>query len=65
VLVTHDVGEAVVLADRVVVLERGGISTVRRITQPRPRPRGDASLGEIEAEILAGLLEAEDDPKVP
>ena len=57
VLVTHDVGEAVTLADRVVVLERGRIALVQRISRVRPRPRGDANLGEIEGEILARLLE--------
>jgi sulfonate transport system ATP-binding protein len=57
VLVTHDVGEAVALADWVVVLERGAVPLVQRISQPRPRARGDASLGEIEAAILARLLE--------
>ena len=57
ILVTHDVGEAVALADRVVVLERGALSLVQRIDQQRPRVPGDASLGEIEGEILARLLE--------
>src|SRR5271168_4131631 len=33
VLVTHDVGEAVALADWVVVLERGGVPLVQRISQ--------------------------------
>jgi sulfonate transport system ATP-binding protein len=57
VLVTHDVGEAVALADWVVVLERGAVPLVQRISHPRPRARGDASLSEIEATILARLLE--------
>jgi sulfonate transport system ATP-binding protein len=57
ILVTHDVGEAVALADWVVVLERGTLPLVQRIEQQRPRVRGDASLGEIEGEILARLLE--------
>jgi sulfonate transport system ATP-binding protein len=57
VLVTHDVGEAVALADWVVVLERGTVPLVRQIKQQRPRVRGDARLGEIEREILARLLE--------
>lgn len=56
ILVTHDVGEAVTLADRVVVLERGSIPLVYRVDRRRPRGRGDASLGEIEEEILARLL---------
>jgi sulfonate transport system ATP-binding protein len=57
VLVTHDVGEAVALADVVVVLERGVVPLVQRIEQRRPRVRGDARLGEIEGEVLARLLE--------
>jgi sulfonate transport system ATP-binding protein len=57
VLVTHDVSEAVALADWVVVLERGVVPLVQRIEQRRPRVRGDSSLGEIEGEILARLLE--------
>jgi sulfonate transport system ATP-binding protein len=57
VLVTHDVGEAVQLADRVVVLDRGVIGGVWEIATPRPRPRGDPALSRIGAEILARLLE--------
>ena len=57
VLVTHDVGEAVALADWVVVLERGTVPLVQRIEQRRPRVRGDARLGAIEGEIQARLLE--------
>jgi sulfonate transport system ATP-binding protein len=56
ILVTHDVGEAVTLADWVVMLERGAVPLIRRIEKQRPRVRGDASLGEIEGEILARLL---------
>jgi sulfonate transport system ATP-binding protein len=56
VLVTHDVSEAVALADWVVVLERGYLPLVQKIEQRRPRVPGDARLGEIEAEILARLL---------
>src|SRR5471032_698782 len=36
-LVTHDVDEAVLLADRVLVLDRGRIVSDIAITQPRPR----------------------------
>jgi sulfonate transport system ATP-binding protein len=57
ILVTHDVGEAVALADWVVVLERGVVPLIQRIKQRRPRVRGDASLSEIEGGILARLLE--------
>ncbi len=57
ILVTHDVGEAVALADWVVVLERGTVPLVQKIEQRRPRVRGDARLCVIEGEILARLLE--------
>jgi sulfonate transport system ATP-binding protein len=56
ILVTHDVGEAVTLAVRVIILERGVIGGEWRIAAPRPRPRGSAELGRIEGEILARLL---------
>jgi len=55
-LVTHDVGEAVALADRIIVLDGGAISLERRIEHPRPRPRGDAELAAIEGEILGHLM---------
>lgn len=57
ILVTHDVGEAVALADRVVVLERGAVPVIHGIEHSRPRQRGDAGLSEIEGEILGRLLE--------
>ncbi len=40
VLVTHDVGEAVTLADRVVVLQRGAATAIHRIDIPTPAPSG-------------------------
>jgi sulfonate transport system ATP-binding protein len=55
-LVTHDVAEAVALADRVIVLENGTIGQDRRILHQRPRPRGDAALAATEGEILAQLM---------
>lgn len=57
ILVTHDVAEAVALADRVVVLERGAVAVICQIEQPRPRQHGDRSLSEIEGKILGRLLE--------
>lgn len=40
-LVTHDVTEAVRLADRVIVIDRGAIQLDERIDLPRPRERSD------------------------
>lgn len=45
VFVTHDIWEAVLLADRVVVMTAGpsaGIKTIEEITQPHPRDQGSA-----------------------
>ncbi|WP_374297514.1 ABC transporter ATP-binding protein [Sphingomonas sp.] len=55
-LVTHDVAEAVALADRVVVLEAGRIALDLAVPVPRPRRHGDAALAAIEGQILDRLL---------
>ena len=56
-LVTHDVDEAVVLADRVLVLTDGVISLDHPIasTFPRPRLRSDPRFAALRAELLAEL----------
>ncbi|QBR92183.1 ABC transporter ATP-binding protein [Nocardioides euryhalodurans] len=53
VFVTHDVDEALVLADRVVVLGRHGVVAEHRIDHPRDSARPPAA--EQRAEILAAL----------
>jgi sulfonate transport system ATP-binding protein len=55
-LVTHDVCEAVVLADRVVVVEAGTIALDLTIPLPRPRQRGNGALAALEGEVLERLL---------
>ncbi|MFT3976661.1 MAG: ATP-binding cassette domain-containing protein [Sphingomonas bacterium] len=55
-LVTHDVTEAVALADRVVVLEAGRIALDLAVPVPRPRRHGDAALAAIEGQILDRLF---------
>lgn len=55
VLVTHDVSEAVALADRVIVLADGGISFDLRIDLPRPRIR-DQQFFEHEQKILHHII---------
>ena len=40
-MVTHDVSEAVTLADRILLLEDGGIALDVAVDLPRPRRRGD------------------------
>ena len=55
-LVTHDVHEAVVLADRVLLIEAGGIALDLRVDLPRPRRRSDPGFAAIEEQLLSHLL---------
>ncbi len=54
-LVTHDVEEALVLADRVVVLENGRICLDRRVELPKPRRIGGQVFDALRDELLAQL----------
>lgn len=54
-LVTHDVDEALLLADRVLVLTDGVISLDERVAIPHPRPRGDARFLALRNRLLAEL----------
>lgn len=56
ILVTHDVEEAIALADRVVVLEDGKILEVVNVDLPRPRSRSATAFTRTEEEILSHLL---------
>ena len=56
ILVTHDVAEAVALADRVLVLEDGRIAHDIDVDITRPRQRGSAQLAGLEGSILRELL---------
>lgn len=64
VLVTHDVDEALYLADRVVLIGRhpndspgngASILSILKVPGARPRFRGDATLAQLRAELLTGL----------
>ncbi|WP_084540013.1 ATP-binding cassette domain-containing protein [Azorhizobium doebereinerae] len=56
VLITHDVAEAVALADRVVVLRQGEIALDIPIDLPRPRREaGDPAAAALQARILAAV----------
>jgi sulfonate transport system ATP-binding protein len=57
VLVTHDVQEAVALADRVLLIEDGEIALDVRVDVARPRRRGSLACAEIEQAILARVLQ--------
>ncbi|TPN84119.1 ATP-binding cassette domain-containing protein [Mesorhizobium sp. CU2] len=56
VLVTHDVAEAVALADRVVVISAGRIALDLAVPVARPRRRGSAELASLEGRILDQLF---------
>ena len=54
--VTHDVGEAVALADRVIVLDEGRIALDVTVDHDRPRERGSADLAELEGQLLKAIF---------
>ena len=54
--VTHDVSEAVVLADRIIVLDEGKIALDIAVEHERPRRRGSAALAEIENAVLKTIF---------
>ncbi|MQM24048.1 ABC transporter ATP-binding protein [Glycomyces albidus] len=54
-LVTHDVDEAIVLADRVLVLEGGVVKTERRIDLDGTRDPSDPRFAAVRTELLAAL----------
>jgi sulfonate transport system ATP-binding protein len=56
IMVTHDVAEAVTLADRVLIIEDGQIGLDHRIDLPRPRERGSPEVAALEGKILAELF---------
>ncbi len=65
VLVTHDVAEAIALADRVVLVEQGRISHDLAVGLPRPRSRGSARFAQLEDQLLRELLRPQERRRVP
>ncbi|HWL20548.1 MAG TPA: ATP-binding cassette domain-containing protein [Bradyrhizobium sp.] len=65
ILVTHDVSEAVALADRILVIEDGRIAHDVNVDIPRPRRRGAADMAALEGSILRHLLRSGDDAASP
>ncbi len=64
-LVTHDVDEAVLLADRVLVLEDGRLGLDLPIELPHPRSARDPRLARYRQRLLAALGVREDAADVP
>jgi sulfonate transport system ATP-binding protein len=56
IVVTHDVTEAVALADRILLIEAGRVAMDVAVDLPRPRRRGDAQAAAIEGRILDRLM---------
>ena len=54
-LVTHDVEEAILLADRVLVLRDSKIAVDRRVELPRPRRVGGEAFDGLRDALLAEL----------
>ncbi|PDO88362.1 aliphatic sulfonates ABC transporter ATP-binding protein [Kosakonia pseudosacchari] len=65
VLVTHDVSEAVAMADRVLLIEEGKIGLDLAIDLPRPRRLGSVRLAELEAEVLNRVMKRGESETVP
>jgi sulfonate transport system ATP-binding protein len=56
ILVTHDVAEAIALADRIVLIEQGALALDVEVDLPRPRRNGSPEAAKLSASILARLL---------
>src|SRR5471032_3396256 len=56
VLVTHDVQEALALADRVVLIDEGRITLDLKVDLPRPLARGSAAFAALEQRLLSRIL---------
>lgn len=61
VLVTHDVAEAVALADRVLLIENHRVAVDEAIALPHPRQRDQAGVAQLEEQLLQRVLQ----PAVP
>jgi sulfonate transport system ATP-binding protein len=54
-LVTHDVDEAISLADRILVLDEGRLIEDLKIDLPTPRDHGDPSFAQTRIHLLSRL----------
>lgn len=57
-LVTHDVQEAIALADRVLLIEEGRVAMDMRVPLARPRDRGSPGFAALEAQLLRRVMRA-------
>ncbi|EIV9527216.1 aliphatic sulfonates ABC transporter ATP-binding protein [Klebsiella aerogenes] len=64
-LVTHDVSEAVAMADRVLLIEEKKIGLDLSVDIPRPRRFGSAKLAELEAQVLDRVMKRGDSERAP
>ena len=64
-LVTHDVAEAVAVADRVILIEDGQIGLDLDVQLVRPRPHGSPLLAALEARVLDRVLAQPELPTPP
>ena len=64
-LVTHDVSEAVAIADRVILIEDGRIGLDLLVDLPRPRARGSHRLAALETQVLNQVLAIPGSPPEP
>jgi sulfonate transport system ATP-binding protein len=55
ILVTHDVSEAVQLADRIILLDKGHIAKEFEVNLPRPRQK-NMSFNQLEQDVLNAVL---------
>ncbi|WP_437573325.1 ABC transporter ATP-binding protein [Sorangium sp. So ce887] len=63
ILVTHDVQEAVLLGDRVLVFDEGRIVESVTVDLPRPRPRELPEVGRLTGALLQTILASGEGPK--
>ena len=62
ILVTHDVTEAITLADRVILIEEGRITMDLPIPLSRPRQRGTTEFANLEREVLTRVMNKGSEP---
>lgn len=59
ILVTHDVSEAVALADRILLVEDGRITLDEQVSIARPREHGETQFAQLESRVLKRLMTVE------